>query len=130
MPAQSQLQSCTGVVTVMLAVFSAFPMFANLQGSVEKYFLQALVPDGIAKPVLAALTQFGRHGVRLTRISNVRNKNQVYEALDLALSLDTDPFADRQQPNDAGHADKDTNDREQRAQRVQEQTLHAQLQSP
>ena len=42
------------LVTVMLALFTAFPMFAALPGRrCEKYFLQTLVPDTIAKPVLA-----------------------------------------------------------------------------
>jgi membrane protein len=55
------------LVTVMLAVFTAFPMFASFQGALQKYFLQSLVPDGIARPVLGSLTQFaakaqpGRH---------------------------------------------------------------------
>jgi membrane protein len=53
------------LVTVMLAVFSAFPMFASFQGALEKYFLQSLVPDAIAKPVLAALTQFAAKATRL-----------------------------------------------------------------
>lgn len=46
------------LVTVMLAVFSAFPMFGSFQDALEKYFLQALVPDTIARPVMRALTQF------------------------------------------------------------------------
>lgn len=46
------------LATVMLAVFSAFPMFGEFRGAVETYFLQALIPDGIARPVLEALTQF------------------------------------------------------------------------
>jgi membrane protein len=53
------------LLTVMLAVFSAFPMFASFQTALEKYFLQALVPDGIAKPVLSALTQFAAKAARL-----------------------------------------------------------------
>eukprot|EP01035_Chromulina_nebulosa_P061058 gene61058-83522_t len=52
------LISLVPLFTVMLAVFSAFPMFATFHGALEKYFLEALVPDGIAKPVLVALTQF------------------------------------------------------------------------
>jgi membrane protein len=44
--------------TVMLALFSAFPMFSGFEGALEQYFLQNLVPDGIAKPVLRALAQF------------------------------------------------------------------------
>ena len=46
------------LVTVMLAVFTAFPLFAGFEVALEQYFLQNLVPDGIAKPVLRALTQF------------------------------------------------------------------------
>jgi membrane protein len=46
------------LVTVMLAVFTAFPMFSGFEAALEQYFLQNLVPDGIAKPVLRALTQF------------------------------------------------------------------------
>ena len=52
------LISLVPLVTVMLAIFSAFPMFSNFQGALEKYFLQTLVPNSIAKPVLGALTQF------------------------------------------------------------------------
>lgn len=46
------------LLTVMLAVFTAFPMFGSFQLALEKYFLQALVPESIARPVLRALTQF------------------------------------------------------------------------
>lgn len=46
------------LLTVMLAVFSAFPMFASFQTALEKYLLQALVPEHIARPVLKSLTQF------------------------------------------------------------------------
>ena len=46
------------LVTVMLAVFTAFPMFAGFETALEKYFLQNLVPDTIARPVLLSLTQF------------------------------------------------------------------------
>lgn len=53
------------LVTLMLAVFTAFPMFSSFQGALEKYFLQALVPDGIARPVMRALTQFASKASRL-----------------------------------------------------------------
>lgn len=46
------------LVTVMLAVFTVFPMFAGFEGALEKYFLQNLVPDNIARPVLRSLTMF------------------------------------------------------------------------
>lgn len=52
------LISLVPLVTVMLAVFSAFPMFANFQLALQKYFLQTLVPDTISQQVLRALTDF------------------------------------------------------------------------
>jgi membrane protein len=63
--------SLVPLATVMLAVFSAFPMFAAFQGSVEKYFLQTLVPDSIARPVLSALTQFASKANRLGTVGLV-----------------------------------------------------------
>ena len=52
------LISVVPLFTVMLAIFSAFPMFATFQDDLEKYLMQALVPPGIAKPVLASLNAF------------------------------------------------------------------------
>jgi membrane protein len=52
------LISLVPLVTVMLAVFTAFPMFAGFERALQEYFLQNLVPDNIARPVLRALTQF------------------------------------------------------------------------
>src|SRR5947208_16816775 len=59
------LISLVPLVTVMLAVFAAFPIFATFQDSLQKYFLQTLVPENIAKPVLGALTQFASKANRL-----------------------------------------------------------------
>ncbi|RLB67507.1 MAG: kinase/pyrophosphorylase [Deltaproteobacteria bacterium] len=49
------------------------------------YLLSDATGETAEKMVLAALTQFRDKPVRLKRINNVRNKNQVYEALDEAL---------------------------------------------
>ena len=59
------LISLVPLFTVMLALFSAFPMFANFQAALQTYFLESLVPDNIAKPVLVALTQFASKSNRL-----------------------------------------------------------------
>ena len=40
------------LLTVMLAVFSVFPMFASFQGALERLLLQNLVPDAFARPLL------------------------------------------------------------------------------
>jgi membrane protein len=73
------------LVTVMLAVFSAFPMFSSFQVALEKYFLQALVPDGIAKPVLGALTQFA---AKAARMGSLGLALLVLTALALMLTID------------------------------------------
>ena len=70
---------------VTLAVFSAFPMFSSFQGALEKYFLQALVPDNIARPVLVALTQFAGKAKRLGAVGLVL---LVLTALALMLTID------------------------------------------
>lgn len=44
--------------TVTLAIFSAFPRFAAFRDALESYFLQMLVPQAIAQPVLGALSEF------------------------------------------------------------------------
>ena len=57
------------LVTVMLAIFSAFPMFAGFQLALETYFVQNLVPVSIAQPVLKALTQFASKATQMGSVS-------------------------------------------------------------
>src|SRR5881392_3292162 len=59
------------LVPVVLAIFAAFPMFSSFQSALEKYFLQSLVPDSIARPVLSALTQFATKANRLGTVGLV-----------------------------------------------------------
>ena len=73
------------LLTVMLAVFSAFPMFSSFQDALQKYFLQSLVPETIAKPVLAALTQFAN---KANRLGTVGLALLVLTALALMLTID------------------------------------------
>ena len=51
--------------TVALAIFSAFPMFGKLQGVLQKWLVESLVPDSIARQVLGYLTQFAGQANRL-----------------------------------------------------------------
>lgn len=53
------------LLTVTLALFTAFPMFNTFQGALERMFLQNLVPDTIARPVLSALNQFAGKASRI-----------------------------------------------------------------
>ena len=51
--------------TVVLALFTAFPMFSKLQGALQTWLVQSLVPDAIARQVLGYLTQFAGKASRL-----------------------------------------------------------------
>jgi membrane protein len=51
--------------TVALAVFTAFPMFGKLQGALQQWLVQSLVPETIARQVLGYLTQFAGKASRL-----------------------------------------------------------------
>lgn len=79
------LISLVPLVTVTLALFSAFPMFSSFQESLQKYFLQSLVPDNIAKPVMTALTQFAAKANRLGTVGLVF---LFFAALALMLTID------------------------------------------
>jgi membrane protein len=53
------------LVTVLLAVFTAFPMFAKFQGVLQLWLIQSLIPDTIARQVLGYLTQFAGKASKL-----------------------------------------------------------------
>lgn len=71
--------------TVMLAVFTAFPMFGAFHKSLERYFIQSLVPAGIAKPVMATLNQFA---AKASQIGGLGLVAVVIAALALMLTID------------------------------------------
>jgi len=51
--------------TVGLAVFSAFPVFGQFQDTIQRWLIESLVPESIARQVLGYLTQFSRKASRL-----------------------------------------------------------------
>lgn len=73
------------LAAVTLAIFTAFPMFHSFQVALEKYFIQSLVPDSIARPVLGALTQFAAKANRLGAVGLIV---LVFTALALMLTID------------------------------------------
>ena len=79
------LISLVPLLTVMLALFTAFPIFASFQGALEKYFLKSLIPETIARPVLMALTQFAAKANRLGAVGLVVLG---FTALALMLTID------------------------------------------
>lgn len=46
------------LITVVLAVFTAFPMFAKFQGVLQQWLMVSLIPDNIGRQVLGYLNQF------------------------------------------------------------------------
>ncbi|MEY2593067.1 MAG: hypothetical protein RI972_756 [Pseudomonadota bacterium] len=73
------------LLTVALALFSAFPGFATFQEGLERLFLQSLVPDFIARPVLQAVSQFAGKAARLGAVGMA---GVVLSALVMMLTID------------------------------------------
>lgn len=73
------------LVTVTFAVFTVFPMFASFRKALETYFLQNLVPDAIARPVLQQLTLFA---AKANRVGAVGLVVLVLTAIALLLTID------------------------------------------
>jgi membrane protein len=79
------LISLVPLMTVMLALFTAFPMFARFQTALETYLLQSLVPDAIAKQVLGSLTQFAS---KASKVGSVGLVVLLVAALALVFTID------------------------------------------
>jgi membrane protein len=71
--------------TVALAVFTAFPMFGKLQGALQAWLVQSLIPDAIARQVLGYLTQFAG---KASRLGTVGLAALFVTALALVLTID------------------------------------------
>ena len=71
--------------TVALAVFTVFPMFNQLQSSLEAWLVQSLIPPAIAKQVLGYLTQFAG---RASRLGTAGLAILLVAALALVLTID------------------------------------------
>ena len=52
------LLSLVPFVTVALALFTAFPIFAQMQEVLQRWLMQSLIPESISRPVMGYLTQF------------------------------------------------------------------------
>ena len=71
--------------TVVLALFTAFPVFGKLQGAVQAWLVQSLVPEAISRQVLGALTQFA---LKASRLGIVGLAVLLLTALSLVLTID------------------------------------------
>lgn len=52
-------------VTVALAAFTAFPMFGKTQELLQRWLMESLIPESIARQVLSYITQFAAKASRL-----------------------------------------------------------------
>lgn len=59
------------VLTIALAIFTAFPLFNTFRTSLEAYFIQSLMPHAIANNILGYLTQFATKATRLSAVGGV-----------------------------------------------------------
>jgi membrane protein len=59
------------ILTIALAIFTTFPLFHTFRSSLEAYFVQNLMPNGIANTILGYLTQFSSKATRLSAMGAV-----------------------------------------------------------
>ena len=60
------LLSLVPLLAVGFALFTRFPMFARFEAALEQHLLKGLLPEGIARTVLATLHQFAANAGSLT----------------------------------------------------------------
>lgn len=59
------------LLTIVLAIFTTFPIFGQLRTALETYFAQALMPKAISNTIIANLTQFADKAKGLSALGAV-----------------------------------------------------------
>lgn len=59
------------VLTIAFAIFTTFPLFTTFRESLETYFVQTLMPKGIANTILDYLSQFSAKASRLSAMGAI-----------------------------------------------------------
>jgi len=59
------------VLTIAFAIFTTFPLFTSFRESLETYFVQSLMPRGIANTILDYLSQFSAKASRLSAMGAI-----------------------------------------------------------
>jgi membrane protein len=59
------------LLTIALAIFTTFPMFGTLRKTLEAYFMQSMMPKGMASTILGHLTTFANKATRLSAVGAV-----------------------------------------------------------
>ncbi|MES2901903.1 MAG: YihY family inner membrane protein [Pseudomonadota bacterium] len=59
------------LLTIILAIFTTFPIFTNFRAALEAYFIQTMMPRGIANTISGNLTQFASKAKGLSAVGAV-----------------------------------------------------------
>jgi membrane protein len=59
------------LLTIILAIFTTFPIFSNFRSALDAYFLQNLMPKGIVNTIVSNLTMFASKATRLSAVGAV-----------------------------------------------------------
>ncbi|PWF44700.1 YihY family inner membrane protein [Massilia glaciei] len=59
------------LLTIVLAIFTTFPVFGNLRVTLDAYFVQTGMPRGIANTIIGNLTQFASKATGLSAVGAV-----------------------------------------------------------
>ena len=73
------------LITVALAVVTAFPLFDQFQNVLQRWLIASLIPDSISRQVLGYLTQFTTKASRLGVVSFAA---LMFSALALVFTID------------------------------------------
>ena len=73
------------LITVTLAVVTAFPIFDQFQNVLQRWLIESLIPDSIARQVLGYLTQFT---TKASRLGSVSFAALLFSALALIFTID------------------------------------------
>ncbi|RAM63076.1 YihY family inner membrane protein [Herbaspirillum rubrisubalbicans] len=63
--------SLVPMLTIALALFTAFPLFSTFRASLEAYFVDNLMPKGVANTILGYLNQFAAKSARISAVGGV-----------------------------------------------------------
>ena len=59
------------LLTIILAIFTTFPVFSNFRTSLEAYFVQTMMPKGISNTIINTLTQFASKAKGISAVGAV-----------------------------------------------------------
>jgi membrane protein len=59
------------LLTIVLAIFTTFPVFINFRSALEAYFVQTMMPKGISNTIIDSLTQFASKAKGLSAVGAV-----------------------------------------------------------